>query len=131
MPAIQEWTQVYIDGSATEATRDGGRGVYIQYKAEEAHISVGAGRYAKNFKAEAMALNTAATEILSNLDKIHKKVVFFSDALSVLDALQNPQKKDVNNLTSILYHLNARMEVALQWIPAHCGVYGSKSVICL
>ena len=34
-----------------------------------------------NFKAEAMALNTAATEILGNLGKIHKKVVFFSDAL--------------------------------------------------
>ena len=37
-----------------------------------------------------MALKTAATEILANLDKTHKKVVFFSNALLVLDALQTP-----------------------------------------
>ena len=62
------------DRSAIEATRDGGGGVYIKYKIEEAHISVTAGRYATNFKAQAVALNIAATEIISNLDKIHKKV---------------------------------------------------------
>ena len=49
------------------------------------------GRYATNFKAKAMTLNTTATEIQANLDKYHKKkIVFFSDALSVLDALQPP-----------------------------------------
>ena len=62
----------------------------MKYKAEEAHISEAAGRYATNFKAEVMALTTAATEIPSNFDKIHKQVVFFSDALSVLVALQAP-----------------------------------------
>ena len=91
----EEWTHVCTDGSAIEATRDEGGGVYIKYRAEEAQISVAAGRYATNFRAEAMALNTTATEILANLDKTHKKVVFFSDALSVLDALQkNPKRKN-------------------------------------
>ena len=89
------------------------------------HVSVAAGRHATNFKAEAMALNTAATEIQANLDKTHKKTIFFSDALSVLDALQSPQKERVTNLTSILSQLNDWMEVTLQWIPAHCG-YSSK-----
>ena len=64
----EEWTQVCTDGSAIEATRDGGRWVL-----EEAHISVAAGRYATNFKADAMVLNTAATEILANLDKTTRK----------------------------------------------------------
>ena len=81
---------MYTDGSAIEATRDGGGGVYIRYRAEEAHISVAAGWYTKNFKAEAIAPNTAATEILVNLNKTQKKV-FFSGSLSVLDALQNPK----------------------------------------
>ena len=45
-----EWTQVYTDGSAIEATRNGCGWVYIKYRAEEAHISVAAGRYAMNFK---------------------------------------------------------------------------------
>ena len=103
-----EWTQVSTDGSAIEATRDGDGGVYIKYRAVEEHISVAAGRYATNFRAEDMTLNTAAPEILASLDKTHKRVVFFSDALSVLDALQPPpppqkkKKKKLNNLTSIL-----------------------------
>ena len=74
-----------------------------------------------------MALNTAATEILANLDKTHRKVVFVYDALSVLDALQNPKKKELNNLTSILSQLNDRVEVTPQWIPAHCGIRGNES----
>ena len=45
------------------------------------NIAVAAGRHAMNFKTEVTALNTAATETLANLDKIHKKVVFFIDAL--------------------------------------------------
>ena len=51
-----------------------------------------AGRYTTNFRAEAVALNTAATEILGNLDKTHKKIAIFSNALSVLDALQTLTK---------------------------------------
>ena len=75
-----------------------------------------------------MALNTAATEILANLDKTHKKVVFFSDALSVLDALpQKTQKKELNNLKRILSKRNDRVKVTLQWIPARCGVHGNES----
>ena len=42
------------------------------------------------FKAEAMALNITATEILVNLKKVHKQVVLFSDALLGTDALQTP-----------------------------------------
>ena len=112
---------------------DGGREVYIKCRAEEALISVAAGRCATNFKAEAMALNTAATEMLSNLDKTHKKIVFFSDALSVLDALQPPppppppppSKSEIDHLTSILSQLNDQVAVTLQWIPAHCEVHGN------
>ena len=59
-------------------------GVYIKYRAEKAHISVTARRYATNIKAEVMTLTTAATQILANLDKTHKKVVFFSDAFQYL-----------------------------------------------
>ena len=72
-------------------------------------------------------MNTVATEILGNLDKTSKKIVFFSDAISVLDALLNPKKKELNNITHDLSQMNARVEVTLQWIPAHCGVHGNES----
>ena len=68
-------------------------GVYIIYRAEEAYISVAAGRFTTNFKAEAKALNAAATEILANLDKTHKKTAFFSDALSLLNASSKPPEE--------------------------------------
>ena len=84
-------------------------------------------RCATNFRAEAMALNTAAAEIPADLDKTHKKVVFFSNALPVLHALQIPQKKELNNLTSVLSQLNDRVKVTLQWIPAHCWIHGNES----
>ena len=58
----EEWTQVCTNGSAIEVTRDGGGWVYIKYRAEEAQ----------------------RTEMLANLDKTHKKIVFFSDAIKVL-----------------------------------------------
>ena len=64
-----------------------------------------------------MALNTAPTEILANLDKTHKRVVFFSDALSGLYVLPNPRKKELNNLTRISSQLNDREEVTLSEFP--------------
>ena len=90
---VKEWTQVYIDGSAIDATRDSGAEVYTKYRAEEAHISVAAGRYSTNFKAEAMTMNITATEIIANLDKTHKEVVFFSDAVSVIVTPQISKRK--------------------------------------
>ena len=54
------WSEVYTDGSATEATRDGGAGVYIKYKEREARHAYAAGKYFFNYRAEAMAITRAA-----------------------------------------------------------------------
>ena len=45
----------------------------------------------------------------------------------VLDAIQHPQKRGLNNLTSILSQPNDQIEVTLLWIPAHCGDHGNES----
>ena len=83
------WTEVYTDGSATEATRDGGAGVYIKYNEREARHSYAAGRYSSNYRAEAVAMAKAADELSSNAHEIRPNVVFLTDALSVLDGLKN------------------------------------------
>ncbi|KAK7448162.1 hypothetical protein BaRGS_00040139, partial [Batillaria attramentaria] len=31
----EDWTHVFTDGSATEATRDGGAGIFLRYKRRE------------------------------------------------------------------------------------------------
>ena len=123
----EEWTQVYTDGSAIEATRDGDGGVYIKYRAEEAHISVAAGKYATNFKAEAIALNTAATEILPKLGRPTRKLCSSLKPFQYFMPFKTPKTKELNNLTNILSKPNDRVEVTLQWISTYCGVRGESS----
>ena len=122
-----KWTHAFTDGSATEATRDGGAGVFIKYSDEEARIKIATGKYSTNFKAETEALRTAATEIAANLPRTKPNIVIFTDALSVLDALQNPQQKELNELKAALVDLAAQTVLTLQWIPAHCGIHGNET----
>lgn len=125
--AEEEWTHVYTDGSAAEATRDGGAGIYIRYLDREAEHSIATGKYSTNFKAEAKAIQKAAEELLQNTDQIKRNVVILTDALSVLDALKNHKKKDLNSLNKVLAELGAKVNVVLQWIPAHCGIPGNEA----
>ena len=48
--------------------------------------------------------------------------VFLTDALSVLQALTN---NNLLHLAKALQILNNNCRVALQWIPALCGVHGN------
>ena len=122
----EQWTHVYTDGSATEATRNGGGGVFIKYNDEDSSFAVPTGKYSTNYKAEAEALKTAAQELSTNQQKVKQNVVIFSDALSVLQSLQKPGK-DLNELCSALTDLsNCKEEIVLQWIPAHCGISGNE-----
>ena len=82
-----QWTHAYTNGSAAEATRDGGGGVYIRYNNGIAQITIATGKYSTNFKAEAEALKTAAIEIRNNLPRTKPNVAIFTDALSVLSKL--------------------------------------------
>ena len=45
----------------------------------------------------------------------------------LLSTLPNPQKQELIKLTSILSQQNDRVQVTLQWIPAHCGIDGNES----
>ena len=78
------WTRVYTDGSAEDAVRNGGAGVYVQHIVDnEEHVSIPTGLHSTNYKAEAMALEEAAT-ILERAERKKGNVVFLTDALSVL-----------------------------------------------
>ena len=79
-----QWTHAYTDGSAAEAIRDGGGGVYIRYNDQMAHITITTGKYSTNFKAEAEVLKKVAIEIRNNLPQTKPNVVIFIDVLYVL-----------------------------------------------
>ena len=56
------WTRVYTDSSAEDAVRSGGAGVCVQHSVDdEEHVGIPTGLHSTNSKAEAMALEEAAT----------------------------------------------------------------------
>ncbi|XP_052271916.1 ribonuclease H1-like [Dreissena polymorpha] len=117
------WTHVYTDGSATRAVEDGGAGIHIRYPSgrNETHF-MATGKRCSNYKAETEALMKAAS-MIDNSPEDTTSVVFLTDARSVLDAL-------INNTSSKLVKLMTRrsnnLNIAHQWIPAHCGVSGNE-----
>ena len=60
--------------------------------------------------------------VQSSKDPCHQ-VVFLSDALSVLQALENDK---LPHLTRALQQVRRTRRVVLQWIPAHCGIPGNE-----
>ena len=127
----ENWTQVYTDGSAEQAVKKGGAGIYIRYPGgREEKISLATGIHSTNFKAEAVAIQTGATHIEKS-PYTSNNVVFLSDALSVLQALQTAKDMELNNLFTALYSLCRSHTVIMQWIPSHCNIYGNEVADCL
>ena len=122
----QDWTHIFTDGSADQAVRNGGAGVYIKYPGgNEENISLATGCYSTNYQAEAVAIKTGAVHIQHSTET-SQKVVFFSDALSVLQTLKSGKEKELNELFSALSALCQNHQVTLQWIPSHCDVQGNE-----
>ena len=85
------WTQIFTDGLAENATRNGGCGIYIRQSNKPLiTIATSAGNMYSNYKAEAQALLTA-TEIVTQLETRPKKVVLLTDTLSILKPLRKPR----------------------------------------
>ena len=123
----QRWIRVYTDGSAKDVTKDGGGGIYIELPSgEKIEQATPTGSYSSNYRAEADAILEACT-ILSNHNQIKDhRVVFLTDARSVLQALDNPRDTQFTDLINKLNQIgNLARQAALQWIPGHCGINGN------
>ena len=123
---LERQTHVYTDG-LEEATRNGRGGTFIKLNdGGTIHHATLTGKYSTNHKAEAEALRTAASILTDNLKAIHTKMVIFSDAFSIIQALPNPRKKDRNDLAAALHTLQQSTEkTVIQWIPSHCNIPGN------
>ena len=119
----EAWIQAYTDGSATNAVTNGGAGILIQFPGGQSTVaSVATGRHSTNYHAETEALTQAASMVQASEDQC-TQVVFLTDALSVLQALENDK---LPHLTSALQLVRRNRRVVLQWVPAHCGVPGNE-----
>ena len=75
---IQQWTRVYTDGSAAEAVKDGGSGIFIKYHSGNVkRISIPAGHTCTNCKAELLAIQTAL-DSLKDLELNKRNIALFA-----------------------------------------------------
>ena len=121
------WTHVYTDGSAEEGMKNGGSGVYSRYSdGDTTSLSVPGGLQCSNYRAEILAICTAAEHLLVRRKKMGN-IAIFIDSLSTLQALNSADPDQmIQGLHSSLAKLTAQFSVSLQWVPAHVGLTGNK-----
>ena len=124
----QEWVRLYTDGSATDAIKNGGGGVFTEWlDGSTTSDAFPTGATCSNYKAEAEALILALNLIKSTPNSKTMKFVLLSDAKSVLQALNNQGHQSfpkVNQLLAEVASVSARL--VLQWIPGHCHLKGNE-----
>ncbi|GFR95478.1 RNA-directed DNA polymerase from mobile element jockey [Elysia marginata] len=119
--------RAFTDGLASEAVRDGGGAIYIEWPDNSSSkISIPTGKYSTNYKAEAEALQEAAKVLVNSEATHHAKVVLLTDARSVLDALDNTKCPEVNALAQAITTLSlTASKLVLQWISGHVDIFGN------
>ena len=109
------WTHVYTNGSAEEVMKNGGSGVYIRYPdGNTTSLSVHGGLHCSNYRAELLAICTAAEHLLES-GKQMGNIAIFTNSLSTLQALNSADPDQmIQGLHSSLAKLTALHSVSLQ-----------------
>ena len=121
------WIHAYTDGSAKNAVRNGGSGVFIRYTDRTStSLSLPVGDLSSNYRAELQAL-IAASEHLTTEGWQHQNISLLTDSLSALQSLMTgPTDILTRQLQETLSTLSQENNVVLQWIPAHVGIAGNE-----
>ena len=121
------WAKAYTDGSAEEAAKNGGGGVFIKLpKSRSIRKSVATGQQSSNYQAEAYA-SLSATQTLNQEERLPTNTMVLTDCRSILQSLQSPGGDQIfSNIRQELSLLKSKTSVTLKWIPSHCGVGGNE-----
>ena len=121
------WIRAFTDGSASEAIRDGGGGIYIEWPDKtSSSISIPTGKHSTNYKAEIEALQEAARVLANSEATYNTKVVILTDARSVLESLESTKCLELNALIRAIMALSSTAsKVVLQWIPGLIDIFGN------
>ena len=107
------WCHVYTDGSAKDAARNGGSGVYIKYPdTTSSSHSFAVGKLASNFRAELQVIPEANNILIER--NINSNIIILSDCRAALQSLQPEARDEVveiifRNLGTGHCRLNAHM----------------------
>ena len=99
----EDWTNVYTDGSVTNAIQDSGTGIVIYlYSGSTESASAATRRHYCNYKAESEAVLMATSLVVDSQQK-STMAVFLTDALSVLQVLTNNKLPHIAEARYLLY----------------------------
>ena len=114
-----DWIHVYTDGSAEDAVRNGGSGVFVRNPTgQTVSYSNATGRKCSNFKAETSAPQIA---VAYTSEMKPQKTVTLTDSKAALQSLlSSTSDQPIHQLLKDLQLLPHKCPVP-QWFPAHCG----------
>nr|XP_014282277.1 uncharacterized protein LOC106684608 [Halyomorpha halys] len=118
-----EWIHIYTDGSATEANKNAGAGVYSSLF----QLSAPGGANATNFDGEVAAITLALEKITHACPK---KIVLLSDSRAALLAIATERPSTNARILACRKSIQCKREIlkvlVKQWIPVHCGIPGNE-----
>ena len=98
----------------------------IEMECENKRVSFAVGKLASNFRAELQAIREA-TNILIERNTTNSNIIILSDCRAALQSLQSEARDEVVEIIfRNLGQLQTNNTLALQWIPAHCGLFGNE-----
>ena len=130
----KEWIHIYTDGSASQGTTNAGYGSLVQFPdGSSSDLYNSCGKFSSNYEAEAIAISRSVNfvaALFENNSTPQTDLVIFSDAKSVLQAIDNANESDlvIRNLTQDISNIITahNVKVTLQWIPGHSNIPGNE-----
>ena len=128
--------KAYTDGSAENATTNGGYGSFICIPEKNTPISLygPCGKHSNNYDAEIIAI----IKTINELDKGFRDntikptdVVILTDSQSALEAITSFKDKPASLIEQLIQTChstseNHQIQIFLQWIPGHCDIFGNE-----
>ena len=108
------WIHAYTDGSAEEAVRNGGSGIFLKFPDKPpVSLSFPVGKRSSNYRAEVHALIEAARHLI-DMGEQNRNIALLTDSLSALQALSGSTDNCIRQLQDGLN------------IPSHMGIQGNE-----
>ena len=130
----KQWIHIYTDGSASQGTTNAGYGSLVKFPdGSRSDLYNSCGKFSSNYEAEATAISKSlnfVAALFENHSTPKTDLVIFSDAKSVLQAIDNTNEKDqvIRNLSQDISNIIVahNINVTLQWIPGHSNIPGNE-----
>ncbi|KAI5738059.1 hypothetical protein M8J77_002519 [Diaphorina citri] len=121
-----DWLHIYTDGSLINPEDGAGAGIFCELFSFYKRL----GTFTTNFDGEIAAIKIALLQILNRTNQFERAVIL-SDSKAAIQSITNCSEDpsvEIREIRSIIKQLqNQKKTIALQWVPAHCGLAGNDN----